>query len=106
MTIAAQTIGSVAVLLMWLRQLRLLMIVSSDMGAPHATAAPTTRAEPSWAALRRGAPPLTRARLPPPPAAAPLVRMMGGMLNDVLMFLQLLLLVLFGFAGALSTLYK
>ena len=32
--------------------------------------------------------------------------MMGGMLNDVLMFLQLLLLVLFGFAGALSTLYK
>jgi hypothetical protein len=67
-TIAAQTIGSVAVLLMWLRQLRLLMIASSDM--------------------------------------APLVRMMGSMLNDVLMFLQLLLLVLFGFAGALSTLYN
>ena len=52
---------------MWFRQLRLLMIVSSDM--------------------------------------APLIRMMGGMLKDVRNFLQLLVLVLLGFAGALTTLF-
>ena len=62
-----ETVGSVAVLLMWVRQLRTLMIVSGDM--------------------------------------APLVRMMKGMLNDVFKFILLLLLVLFGFAGALSTLF-
>ena len=36
---------------------------------------------------------------------APLIRMMGGMLKDVLNFLQLLILVLLGFTGALTTLF-
>ena len=62
-----ETVGSVAVLLMWFRQLRLLMIVREDM--------------------------------------APIVMMMAGMLSDVFKFIQLLLIVLFGFAGAMSTLF-
>jgi hypothetical protein len=64
---ANAALGAWAVLLMWFRQLRLLMIVSTDM--------------------------------------APLIRMMGGMIKDVINFLQLLILVLLGFAGALTTLF-
>ena len=67
LTIWYQNIGAVGILLMWIRQLRLFTIVSSEM--------------------------------------AVLIRMMMGMIGDVVRFLLLLVIVLTGFASALSTIY-